>query len=113
MNKNIKVSKLLNFLKISINLENDFLINNLTNLDNAKTNDISFCSKPKYVENLRKTKASACLILRNFSKYVPNRCLPIISKNPELDFLKISNFIFKDFLLDKISYKYLKINEIK
>jgi UDP-3-O-[3-hydroxymyristoyl] glucosamine N-acyltransferase len=67
----------------------------------------------KYLTLLDKTKASACIINKNFLKRVPSNCIPLVSENPHIDFIKVSNLFYGDFVIDKISKKYLKSNQIK
>ena len=111
--KKIKLSKIINFLKLKINLKKDCVIKNVSNIDNALKNDITLCLSSKYVELLKKTKASACIISKNFLHYVPKNCFPIISANPQIDFIKVSNLFYSDYVIDKISNNYLSKSKIK
>ena len=89
--KRIKLSKIINFLKLKINLKKDCVIKNVSNIDNALKNDITLCLSSKYVQLLKKTKASACIISKSFLHHVPKDCFPVISANPQIDFIKVSN----------------------
>jgi UDP-3-O-[3-hydroxymyristoyl] glucosamine N-acyltransferase len=71
LSKKIKLSKIINFLNLKINLKKDCVIKNVSNIDNALKNDITLCLSSKYVELLKKTKASACIISKNFLNHVP------------------------------------------
>ena len=79
----------------------------------AKKNDITVCYKPNYLDLLKITKASACLVHKNFIKFVPSNCFPIITSNPQIDFVRISNFFYKKYLVDEISKNILSIAKVK
>ena len=111
--KSIKVSKLLNFLNLKLDLKKNFHIKNVSNIEYAIKGDLTFCLNSKYLNLLKKTKASACLIPRNFLKFVPKNCLPIISHNPEIDFIKSSNLFYKEYILDSVTNNFLKKIQIK
>ena len=111
--KIIKLSKIYKILNLKFNVKNECIIKNISNIDHAEKHEITFCLSSKYFELLKKTKASACIIHKNFIKYVPRSCHPILSSNPQIDFIKISNLFYSDFLLDKISSNFLKKNQIK
>ena len=111
--KKIKLSKIINFLNLKTSLKKDFIIKNVSNIDNSLKNDITLCSGTKYLELLKKTKASACIIKKNYLPHVPKNCIPIISENPQIDFIKVSNLFYSDFLIDKIGKNYLSRSKIK
>ena len=113
LSRKIKLSKIINFLKLKINLKKDCVIKNVSNIDNAVKNDITLCLSSKYLELLKKTKASACIISKNFLHHVPKDCFPIISANPQIDFIKVSNLFYSDYVIDKISKNYLTRSKIK
>ena len=109
----IKISAILKHLNLKFNLKKDQIIKNISNIETASKGDISFCLSSNYISLLKKTKASACIIKKNFFKDVPKNCLPIISENPQIDFIKVSNLFYGDFVIDKISKKYFKSKQIK
>jgi len=111
--KKIKLSKIISFLKLKLNLKKDCLIKNVSNIDNSLKNDITLCMSSKYIDLLKKTKASACITSKNFLHYVPKNCFPIISGNPQIDFIKVSNLFYGDYVIDKISKNYLNKSKIK
>jgi len=100
-------------LNLKFNIKNDVLIKNISSIDKATKGDLTFCLNSKYIELLKKTKATACIISKNFIKYVPKKCHAILSPDPQIDFIKISNLFYSDYVLDKISDFFLKKNEIK
>jgi len=111
--KKIKISKIIKLLNIKISLDKNFFIKNISNIDQAVNGDITLCTSSKYLEFLKKTKASACLIDKKFFKYVPKSCLPLITTNPQIDFIKISNLFYSEKTIDNISKYFFKKSELK
>ena len=111
--KKIKLSKIIKFLNLKVNNFKDCVIKNVSNIDTSSKNEITLCCKFKYVEFLKKTKASACIVNKNFLKHVPKHCYPIVSANPQIDFIKVSNLFYGDFVIDKISKYYLSESTAK
>ena len=109
----IKLSKIYKILNQEFNFKKDCIVKNISNINEAIKGDLTFCLNSKYFELLKKTKATACIVHRNFIKYVPNNCHAIFSSNPQIDFIKVSNLFYKDYILDKVSKNFLKKIEIK
>ncbi len=55
--KKIKLSKIINFLNLKINLKKDCVIKNVSNIDNALKNDITLCLSSKYVGVIKKNQS--------------------------------------------------------
>ena len=111
--KKIKLSDIIKLLNLNLNLKKDQVIKNVTNIDIASKGDITLCLNSKYLTLLDKTKASVCIIKKNFLDRVPANCVPLVSENPHIDFIKVSNLFYEDFVIDKISKNILKSNQIK
>jgi len=88
-------------------------ISGLKSLLEAKKNEVTFFSNTKYLEHLRKTKASAVFIQKKFTKYVPKKCIIIISNYPEIDFIKTANIFYPNSYYNKILNKNLSSKEIE
>ena len=95
------------------NLEKNIQIKNISNIQSSIKGDLIFCSNYKYANYLKNTKASACLINKNFIKFLPETCIPILSLEPEIDFIKISNLFYSNFSIDRISKNFLTQSELK
>jgi len=113
MSKSIKLNLIFKYLNIKNNIKKNFIIKKVSDLASAKKNDLVFFSNIKYLEMLKKTKASLCLIKASHIDFLPTNCLPLISKNPELDFIKITNYIYKNINLDFTTNNILKSKDIK
>jgi UDP-3-O-[3-hydroxymyristoyl] glucosamine N-acyltransferase len=111
----IFLSALLNKInnKLKLKKTNDVAITDVSDLINSKKNHLAFCTGPKYINFLKKTKASAVLVQNKFKKFVPKKTIAIISDNPELDFAKISNLLYSDSYFSRISYINLDLKKIK
>jgi len=111
--KKIKLSRIIEILKLKLTYKKDILINNISSIDTAAKGAITICLSSKYLTLLDKTKASACIINKKYLKRVPANCFPLVSENPHIDFIKVSNLFYKNFVIDKISKKYLTPNQIR
>jgi UDP-3-O-[3-hydroxymyristoyl] glucosamine N-acyltransferase len=78
--KKIKLSNILKLLNSKLKIKKDYLIKNISSIDSATKGDITFCLSSKYLGLLDKTKASVCIINKNFLKRVPKNCFPLVSK---------------------------------
>ena len=96
MKKKIKLRKLLILIKNNTKINNDIFISNVSDLATASKSELVFFSNLKYLNYLKTTKASACILKKNHIKYLPKTCLPIISNFPEIDFVKITNFFYQN-----------------
>ena len=68
--------------KISRDVVSDtFLINDIKNLTDAKSQDITFFNSLKYKDLATNTKAYACITKKEFSHLLPNKCKKIIFDN--------------------------------
>jgi UDP-3-O-[3-hydroxymyristoyl] glucosamine N-acyltransferase len=99
--------------KSKLQIAENIAIHNVGDLYNSKKNYLTFCSNPKYVNILKKTKASAILIPSKFKHYVPKKSISIISDHPELDFFKVLNFFYPDSYFSIITLQNLNSLEIK
>ena len=111
--KKMRLSKIFKFLNLNVNLQKDIIIKNVSNINSAKKGDITLCLSQKYLVFLKNTQASACIIKKSFLKSVPESCYPLISEDPQIDFIKISNLFYGDLVIDKILNNCLTDKEIK
>ena len=72
----------------------DYLINQVSSLENATAESIVFFSNKKYLELLNKTKSKVVITTEELSEFCNHNI--IISKNPYSLFAKISQFLNKD-----------------
>jgi len=75
-----------NLINVESNISKDEIFTGINSISSAQTNEISFFSNVKYIDSLKNTKAKACIINKNFVKYLPSNCMPIIVNNPYLSF---------------------------
>ncbi len=93
---NISIKILINYFdnnNLNCNYENFDEINfeSLKSITKAKKNDLTFFTDKSLIQNLKKTKAKACLITKKNSKFVPKHTLPIIVEDPYRAFALASN----------------------
>jgi len=83
----------------------------VNNIYDAKIGDVIFFNDLKYENNIKITKASACIVSKKLAKYLNKNTIPIISQNPLLDFYKTVILFYPDSLTDNekvISSKNIK-----
>ena len=93
--KDIKNKLIENSLEVFSNISDDDTFSSIKTITNSSDSDLSFFSNLKYLADLKKTKAKACLIENQFTKHLPNECKPIIVNDPYLALALISN-LFND-----------------
>jgi len=71
---------------------------NLKTISNSSENDLSFFTNIRYLNDLKKIKAKACLIEEKFINYLPDNCYPIIVKDPYLALAFVTH-LFHDEIL--------------
>ena len=98
--KKIKYSEIVkelnnNSIKVYSKLDNDTEFKNISSISNSNDENISFFSNNKYIDHLKSTKAKACLVNKENSKYLPKNCEAIVVENPYYAFAIISNLFSK------------------
>ena len=92
----IRYKNLLDFLSANnidcvSKLDNNFLFTELSSLLSAKKNHLTFFSNQKFKDNLKETKASACLIKHEDAYLLPLTCFSIIVDDPYKSFAYLTN----------------------
>ena len=95
--KYIEIKEILekNSLEVNSNVSENEIFFNLKTISNSSENDLSFFSNIRYLNDLKKIKAKACLIQEKFISFLPESCHPIIVKDPYLALAFVSN-LFND-----------------
>jgi UDP-3-O-[3-hydroxymyristoyl] glucosamine N-acyltransferase len=73
----------------------------VNNVQDAKVGDVTFFNDLKYENDIKITKASACLVNKNLVKFLNKNTIPVISQNPLLDFYKVVSIFYPDSSTDK------------
>ncbi len=79
-----------NSIEIESNIDSEFIFSGINTLLKSRTNDLTFFSNTKYIQDLKKCKAKACLIEYKYSHCLPEKCTPIITNDPYLALAFIS-----------------------
>ncbi len=93
--KDIKKLLIQNSLELDSNISDEEVFLSIKTIANSSENDLSFFTNSKYLNDLKQTKAKACLIENQFKKYLPIQCKPIVLEDPYLALALISN-LFND-----------------
>ena len=86
----MKLSEIIDFLKLDCQIENDKEITSLNTLVDATNEELTFLHNPKYAKALPHTKAGAILIEKKFASEVPSDCVALISDEPYLMMAKLT-----------------------
>jgi len=88
-NKFILLKEIINICKSHNNKFLDKKIYGVNNIKDAKSDEITFFSNLNYFDEAKNTKASACIVSEKLKIYLNPKSIPIISKNPLIDFYKV------------------------
>ena len=100
-NNNVKLIDVLNLLKLKNNFNNTKLkIKDIKDITSANKGDITFFHSIKYKDILSKSKASFCLTSKNYVKFIPKSCIPLVVKNVLLSLSKITNLFYPNSIND-------------
>jgi UDP-3-O-[3-hydroxymyristoyl] glucosamine N-acyltransferase len=99
--KFILLKDIFNICNYSEKKLNNKKIFGVSNIKDAKAGDVTFFNDLKYENDIKVTKASACIVNKNLVKYLNKNTLTIISQNSLLDFYKIVNFFYPESSTDK------------
>jgi len=88
-NKFILLKEIINICKSYNNKFLDKKIYGVNNIKDAKSDEITFLSNINYLDEAKNTKAYACIVSEKLKIYLNPTSIPIISKNPLIDFYKI------------------------
>ena len=91
----IKNSLIKNMLNISSDILDNEIFSSIKTIQNSSNDDLSFFSNIKYLNDLKNTKAKACLIQKKYVEHLPKNCKPIIVEDPYLALAILSNVFFK------------------
>ena len=80
-----------NSIKFNSKISDNEIFQSIKTISNSSNNDLSFFSNSKYINDLKKIKAKACLIEEKFIEFLPKNCEPIIVNDPYLALAFISN----------------------
>jgi UDP-3-O-[3-hydroxymyristoyl] glucosamine N-acyltransferase len=112
-NKNFLLLKdiftLCNYSK-SINSKKKVL--GINNLKESMSTDITFFDNLNYLKEAQSTKAIACIVNKKSQKYLNKNTIPVISKNPLIDFYKIVSLFYPESNNDSEQINFLNFNKL-
>ena len=95
--KYIEIKKKLeeNSINFNCKLSSKVMFEKIKTLSNATSEDLTFFSNKKYLNELKITNAKACIIEKQFIHFLPKNCEPIIVDNPYLVLALLTNLFNK------------------
>jgi UDP-3-O-[3-hydroxymyristoyl] glucosamine N-acyltransferase len=76
--------------------DGNFVVYDVSSLDNAGTSDISFLDNAKYKDTFKNTSAGACVIDPKMAEFSPKACNLLISKNPYKSYALIAQAFYPE-----------------
>ena len=109
-----KLNEILNQLNLKKDNNNEDLdILDIKDLQNSKSNDITFFHSKKYKTVANSTKASFCITTKNLENELPKNCTPIIVENVLASTSIITAKFYPDSINDYFDETVEKINNTK
>ena len=106
----IKILELINASSDGISSQN---INNISDLNTATVNDITFLHSKKYIQIAKSTKASFCITTKNLKNYLPNTCTPIVVENVLVSTSLVTAKFYPTSVNDDFDETVIDINKIE
>ena len=97
--KKIKINEIYASLNLK-KVKNNYLINDIQELNYANKNDVTFFNSTSYLDSLKKTKSNLILTNKKFSIYVPKQKKIILVKDVLLSVYKIVLLFYPNALED-------------
>lgn len=72
------------------------MLEDLASLDKATSRDIVFFNRKEFLNILKKTEAGACIVTQEFLDHVPDSVIPLVTKDPQVSFAKISQAFYPE-----------------
>ena len=89
------LSKLAKILSCEYKGNGDILIDDISTLDDAKANDISFFHNKKYLDSLKKTKASVILVDKSFNLDLKKNL--VFCNDPYYTMAEVASIFYPDY----------------
>ena len=109
-----KLMQILEDLNIKLDEKKEAsIITDIKDLQNSKTNEITFFHSKKYKSAANNTKASFCITTKNLIDELPKSCLPIIVNNVLVSTSMITAKFYPDSTNDNFDTSVKEINNTK
>ncbi len=105
------IYKVLKIKKDNINLK--VKIFDITDLNSASKEDITFLHSNKYKSQASITKAAACITTKNLQHILPNKCEKIIVENVLISTAKVTELLYPDSINDDFDITVKEISKTK
>ncbi len=99
--------------ELSGNDNQNISIADISSLKLATDNEVTFFQDISYKADLSETNACACIIKKEHKAYAPENVRLIYSKNPYIDFTKISQLFYPDEILPKNTTRFDKESSLE
>jgi len=80
--------------QLGADVDPSLVINDVAPLHKAEAGHISCLHNPKYIDQFKKTKATACLVSPEFAKYAPKEIALLLSPKPYRAYGQVAGFFY-------------------
>ena len=105
------ILKDLNLINDQVNQDHNII--DIKDLQNSKSNEITFFHSKKYKTVANNTKASFCITTKNLQSELPKSCIPIIVDNVLVSTSVITAKFYPDSIIDDFDNSVEEINNTK
>jgi len=88
-----QITKLTN-ITLPRSVDKNRIFDDISGLDTASQNNISFLDNKNYIDQFKKSKAGACFFKKDFIEIAPDNMIHLISENPYHSFAIIANAFY-------------------
>ena len=92
-------------------IKNNYKVNDISDLENAEKNDISFFHSSKYLEKIKNTNSKLVISNQKLKKIIPKGIKIILVPNVLLSVAKVTSLFYPDSLDDTFDNDVLPINK--
>jgi UDP-3-O-[3-hydroxymyristoyl] glucosamine N-acyltransferase len=122
MSKNLFFKKNIKFLLLKDvflfcnskkSLSSNVKILGINNLKDSNSTQITFFDNLNYLKDAKQTKALACIVNKQYQKYLNKNTISIVSKNPLIDFYKIVSLFYPESNNDNEQINFTSFKKLK
>ena len=98
--KFILLKDIINICNLYNNKLSSKKVYDVNNIKDANSDEITFFNNLNYLDEVKSSKASFCIVSEKYKKYLNKRTIAVISNNPLIDFYKVVLLFYPDSSFD-------------
>ena len=93
-------------LKLPKNIDKKRIFIDISSLDTADKNHVSFLDNNNYIDKFKSSNAGACFFRKGFLKFAPKKMVPLVTDDPYHLFAIIANAFYPPKKMATGQYRY-------